>query len=259
MTTSFTSDDLQALLKFPFDDPGWTNKLLIGSLLLFAGYVVPIIPIVFVYGYYAQIERRIIVEGGEPSLPEWDDWGRFFSDGLKLTGVIVVYMLPLIVFFCAGYGIFVGLIFGPEAAMRAAPDPESISPLMTFLPFLGMLIWLVLFALGMIGLLAVGLILPVATSHVIATGQFAAGFRISEWWPIFRANLAGYLISFILILGVWMALSFAVQVLYLTVILCCLVPFILAPLSMYIMIIGSVLFGQAYRTGVDKVSLLNSI
>jgi hypothetical protein len=102
MTNSFTSDELLALAKFPFTDPRWKNKFLIGGLLSLAGYAIPVLPLLFVYGYCAQIMRRIIVENEAPYLPEWEDWGKFLQDGLKLFGVGLVYSLPGLIFFCGG-------------------------------------------------------------------------------------------------------------------------------------------------------------
>jgi hypothetical protein len=97
-------------------------------------------------------------------------------------------------------------------------------------------------------------ILPVAAGHMIATHDFGAAFRVREWWPIFKANLAGFLIAYALLFGVAMALNLAMQVLYFTIILCCLVPFIMVGATMYLIVIGSVLFGQAYRIGVENLA-----
>lgn len=250
MTTSFTSDELQALLKFPFQDSRWSTKFLIGSLFILVGSLL-LIPLIFVYGYSAEIMRRIIVERGQPYLPEWDDWGKLFFDGLKVAGVYLVYTLPFIVFFCAGYGVLMGTIFAAEGFQETAGDPES--PLTVLLPLLAMLIWMGSFGIGMLGIILVSLIIPVAIGHVIATGDFAAGFRVREWWPIFRANWSGYVVAYVLLLGIWIAVSFVMQLLYFTVVLCCLVPFIMVVVYMYMMVIGSVLFGQAYRVGADQV------
>jgi hypothetical protein len=105
--------------------------------------------------------------------------------------------------------------------------------------------------IGMLFGLIVSLIIPVAIGHVIATDEFAAAFRFREWWPIFRANLAGFLVSYALLIGFSIVLGFVFQILYLTIIFCCLYPFVLAPLTMYITIIWSVLFARAYRDGVQ--------
>jgi hypothetical protein len=254
VTTSFTSDELQRLLKFPFEDPRWTTKFLIGSALILVGSFL-LIPLIPVYGYSYEIMRRIIVERGQPYLPEWDDWGKLFVDGLKLLGVYLIYILPFLVFFCAGYGVFMGFIFAAEGVQQSAGDPETAAPLMTLLPLLAMVIWLGSFGIGMLGIILVSLIIPVAAGHVIATGEFAAAFRVREWWPIFRANWSGYVIAYVLILGIGIVTSFVMQLLYITIVLCCLVPFITVAVYMYMAVIGSVLFGQAYRIGTDQVGL----
>jgi hypothetical protein len=250
MTNSFTSDELTALAKFPFNDPRWQTKFLIGSLLILAGYVIPIIPIIFIYGYVFQIMHRIIVEKGEPYLPEWDDWGKLFTDGGKLIEAAFIYSLPLLGLMCGGYLLFFVINIGTIAV---SADPEAASPAVDALSLAGLGIWLTTFTIAMILALLLGLVLPVAIGHLVATNDFAAAFRVREWWPIFKANWAGYLISYALLLGFGMVLSFAIQILTFTVILCCLVPFILMFIAMYLTVIGSVLFGQAYRAGVEQL------
>lgn len=252
MTNSFTSDELTALAKFPFTDPRWQTKFLIGSLLTLAGYVIPIVPAIFLYGYAFQIMRRIIVDKGEPYLPEWDDWGKLFTDGLKLIGVGFVYSLPILVLMCGGYGLFFAFNIGAAAV---AADSEAVSSAVPALSLASMAIMFVSLGLAMILALLLGLFLPVAIGHLVATDDFAAAFRVREWWPIFKANVAGYLVSYGLLLGFWMVLSFAIQILMFTVILCCLVPFILMFITMYLTVVGSILFGQAYRAGAEQIGL----
>lgn len=250
MADAFTSDRLQDLAKFPFSDPQWKNKFLIGSLLMLAGFVIPWIPTVFVYGYCAQIMRRIIVEKGDPALPVWDDWGKLFQEGLNLMGVSLIYSLPGLVLFCGGYGLFLVTAIGAGAMSEAAPRDDS--SLAAIIALIGSLGGFGVFGLGMLLLLVGFVIQPVAAGHVIATGEFAAAFRVREWWAILRANPSGYLMAYVIILGLWMALTFALQILYFTVVLCCLVPFVLSFIMMYVLIIGSVLFGQAYQVGAGK-------
>ncbi len=64
-------------LIFPFDDPHWVKKLATGGLLILASLIIPLIPLFFVAGYCLRICQRIIHDGGEPYLPEWDDWNWF--------------------------------------------------------------------------------------------------------------------------------------------------------------------------------------
>ncbi len=255
MTESFTSNDLQTLFAFPFKDPQWKNKFLIGFLLMLAGYVIPIVPFMLVYGYCAQIMRRIIVEGGQAFLPAWDDWNGLFRDGVKLFGVTFVFNLPVLLLFCGGYGLFITVMVGTGLAADMPSTGETGPALVEVLPFFGTLTWLVMMGLGMLAGLAVTIVLPVISAHVVATGEFGAAYRVREWWAIFRANLGGYLFSYVLIMGAWMVLTFVVQLLYFTVVLCCLTPFVLIAAVFYLMVIGSVLFAEAYRAGVQKLAL----
>jgi len=144
-------------------------------------------------------------------------------------------------------------VIGAGAASESMPRDSA--PLTALVPLVGMVSWLGGFGLGMV-LMLIGLaFLPVAVGHVIATDQFSAAFRVREWWPIFRANLSGYVITYVLMFGFWMVLSFAIQILYFTIIFCCLLPFVMAFIMMYFMIIASILFAQAYRVGVQKLAL----
>jgi hypothetical protein len=52
-----------------------------------------------------------------------------------------------------------------------------------------------------------------------------------------------------------MVLNSLLMFLYCTVILCCIVPFLSAPIVLYTVIISGALFGEAYREGVQKVQL----
>ena len=119
-----------------------------------------------------------------------------------------------------------------------------------------MAIFLGTFGVGMLLMLAVSLILPVTVSHAVATDEFSAAFRVREWWDIFKANIAGFLIAYVILAGMWIALTLVLQIFYITIVLCCLVPFIMIFAYLYMMIIGSVMFGQAYRdgVGVDKLN-----
>ena len=49
----------------------------------------------FLYGYLARLARNVIAGAAHP-LPEWDDLGEYFSEGLRLFCVALVYTLPLI-------------------------------------------------------------------------------------------------------------------------------------------------------------------
>src|SRR5512139_234770 len=102
---SYTYSGLQDLFAFPFRDPNWKNKLLIGSLIALAGFVFPFVPWIFTYGYAAQIMRRIIVDKGEPFMPEWDDWNKLFNDGVRIGAAVFVYSFPFLIILIVTIGL----------------------------------------------------------------------------------------------------------------------------------------------------------
>ena len=245
MSQSASSDDLKELFVYPFQDPEWQNKFLIGSLVVFAGFIIPIIPFIPVYGYMAAIMREAITTN-RVILPRWDDWGKLFSDGLKLFGAIFILMLPLMLLFICGFGAFFGLVGLSAEANGGDPSPVG--------PMLGMIIWFSTVGLMMLLGIALGILMPVIMAHVVATDSMGAAFRVKAWWAIFRANLSGFLIAYLVFMALSLALSFAVSLLYFTIILCCIVPFVMAPVTLYLMIIQGAIFGQAYHVGVNQVS-----
>jgi hypothetical protein len=248
---SFTYEDLQELFTFPFQDPRWKSKLLIGSLLSLAGFVLPIIPWIFIYGYAAQIMSRIIVDNGEPFLPEWEDWNRIFIDGLRLGVVILIFGLPLLFLGLVGYGLMVvpQFIFGMFEV-----SSQNSSPIWVLLSIIGMVVAWIFFGIAILGGVVVGVVVPASLGHLIAKNQFAAAFRIKEWWQIFRANLGGFIVAYIVLMGVVFMVSFAFQILYFTIIFCCLMPFVMSAFSIYITTIWSTLMAQTYHTGVNKLA-----
>jgi len=255
-TQSLTSEQLQALLAFPFKDADWKNKFLIGSLIVVASFIIPLIPFFLLYGYMMQLMRQVITSKDAPLLPAWDDWGKLFVDGLKLLGAALVYSLPIVILVLFGFALFFfGPLLGlPVMGLAGEEGGETAAMIMvtiTTVSLLGsMVVWGVSTLLG----LAIGLVMPAVLGHVAATDEFGAAFRMKEWWAIFRANIGGFLMAYVVLLLASMLLSAGLTVLYCTIILCCLVPLISAPVTMYLTVIYGAIFGQAYRGGMEKLA-----
>src|SRR5947209_4180909 len=72
--------DLGQGFRFFFEDPDWVKKILIGGVFMLLSTF--IVGAVFVAGYGVHLLRRVV--RGEPRpLPEWEELGRFFGDGLR--------------------------------------------------------------------------------------------------------------------------------------------------------------------------------
>ncbi len=233
--------DLGRLLYSPVENSEARKNFLVGSLVIFASFIIPIIPYLLAIGYVMRIMRQVI-EGETPRMIAWDDWEGMLKDGLKLFGVRFVYSLPLLLVFLPFM-----LLFFITPFLAAVLENENIF-FLTFIVFPVFMVCLVPFSL------AFALIIPAPEAHVAATREFSAGFRLGEWWPIFRKNIAGFLVAFLVIYGVSMVVSIAFQIMFMTVILTCLMPFILPAFSFYLLLVQHTLFAQAYREGRERLT-----
>jgi hypothetical protein len=249
MMQATASDRWQQVLAYPFRDPKWGNKLLMGSAVLFAGFIVPVVPWLFVMGYFARILRQTIADG-EWRLPEWDEWGQMLGDGLRLFGVSLVYSLPAIVLMVVAFGLWLAPTFMPFFAPTA--DESQVGTWVAGMFGAMALSWVVM-GLAMLLMLVALLFQPPAMAHMVAKGSFGAAFRVREWWRIVRASRAGFALAYVIVLGLGMVAYSATTALYMTLVLCFLMPFVLAPLEVYVVTIAGAVFGEAYRTGANRL------
>jgi hypothetical protein len=241
-------NNLQDILYFPIKDSDSRKKMLIASVMSLASFIVPILPWIFVMGYAGEIMRRIIVNKEEPHMPEWN-WNEYLPLGGKLFGVYFIYAIPMMIPMFLGYFMMIipAILMDPEVSGRHSSFPPELMLVGTFG---GM----ALFGLGMLFSLLLFVILPPAMSHTAAKNSFAAGFQIREWWRVYKANFGGFILSMIIAGGLYMVLIFAIQIVYITIILCFLVPFLMSAAMTYMTIITFALFGKAYRDGEEKLA-----
>jgi len=175
------SFDFAKPFTYVFDDPRWLQKILIGGLFHLAG--VFIVGWFFVTGYVAQVTRNIIA-GHEHPLPEWEDVGNFFNEGLRLVGVMLVFILPLIVL---AMGMMLpGILF-------AAIDNEGLQ---TF----GSLLSGCVSCLFVPVVLAVTFFLPASLLFAAVEQRFKAAFEFGRIWPFLKQNIGNYLLAVVVYL-----------------------------------------------------------
>ena len=253
MNTPSSLQAVKRLFSFPFADPDWKNKFLIGSGLLFGSFVIPLLPMLPVFGYGARIVRQS-AEGdtGESyKLPEWDDWNELFVDGLRLFGANFFLTLPAALVMMVGWGMY---MVGMLGTMSAGDNPQTLadsSPLFV----LGFGAFWCSLSIGILLMFVTYLLIPVTQAHVAVKRSFGAFFHVGEWWPILRANIGSYLLILFLMLGMYMVYMFAFQILYMTIILCMFLPVVIAPLSFYGLLVVYHLSGLAYAEGQGNVAI----
>lgn len=243
--SEMTSSSLKTLFRFPFQGPDWRNRFIIGSVLSFAGCIIPMVPSIFVAGYLLQVMRQAI-QGEELRLPAWEDWGRLGVDGLRALVVSLVCFLPGLIVFIGGLALYFAASFSLPFFMNAADETSALAPLLLAtmaIMFLSMFI-------GSILILAGAIPWPMATAHFVAQDRVAAAFRLREWWPLLTRNGLGYFIAWVVTLGLAGVLYLATMLAYYSLIGCFLIPFLAAPLGFYLALVGVALFGTTYRESV---------
>lgn len=236
---------LKSFFIYPFKDKGSTKKIIIGTMLTFANYLIPFIPGLFVTGYVAKIARRIMLEDGELHLPDWNDWGNLFKDGLKLSVIGFLFCLPALLAFFFGFGAYFGSFIG--LMVESSRGNESVE--MAILYTICLFIWIFSLFVGLFLMFVAGLFMPPALMHTVHESSIGSAFHISQWWSIFRKNLSGFLISFVIVFGLTHLVLYAIYGLYYTIILCFIIPFVSGFTVFYLSLVAFPLFAQAYKEG----------
>jgi Protein of unknown function (DUF4013) len=205
---------------YVFDDPRWLQKILIGGLFYLAGFV--LVGWFFIFGYIAQVTRNVIAGAAEP-LPEWDDLGNFFGEGLRLFAVMMVFILPVVVL-CLTIMIPAGIL--------GSIENEGVQALGSGMA--GCLSCLIVpIALGMT------LFLPAALLFAVVEQRFGAAFELGRIWAFIKANVGNYLLAVVVYLIARVLGGFGVALLCIGVIFT----------GFWSFLITAHAFAQAYRLG----------
>lgn len=240
--------NLKNLLIYPFKDQKSGTKILIGSLLVFGSLIIPILPILFVLGYIIHISKRIIDGDGQLSLPEWDNWSEYLKDGFKWFAVVMIFSIPLIIVFTTGYSIYMLSFLG----LAFIEENSSAVILSVIIPLFGMGVLFLSLFVGIFLAIIEALFLPASLMHVVHTGKFSAAFKVGQWWPILKKNILGFIVAIIFLFGFYYFLMMVFSALYMSIILCFILPLAMAPLSFLMGLWTIPLFAQAYRESMPE-------
>jgi hypothetical protein len=225
--------DFGRALKFFFEDPEWVKKIAFGGLFALLTIVL-FLGVPFIGGYYMRLLRNS-ARGDDRPLPDWDDLGGIFSEGLRFTGVVLAYGLGAMMPLWCLMGV---MIFG-MGAMGGGRAGEAMGGIAA----LGMM-----GVYGLMFLVGIGLTvyMPAAlTRFTLADGDFGTAFQFGENVAFIKRNLGPYLMA---VLAYFVA-NFASQF---GVILCCIGVFPLAFWSYCVLAWG---MGQIARNDPETAAL----
>ena len=231
--------DFGKAFTYMFQDPNWLGKLAIGTLLMLVGIVlsplfIGFLPLLIVGGYTLVVIDNVRL-GREHPLPEWQDWGRFFLLGLKITVAMIVWTLPMLI------------CMVPIIAGSAMSDNSQFQGL----GFIGGLLIFCGSCLAILWGLFVTLLTPAIYTRVAVTDRFASAFDLGRIWGFTRDNLANVIVAIVLI---WLA-GFVVFIgASLGLIVVCIGVLITLPFAiLWQYLVQSHLFGQIAATSVTSI------
>lgn len=238
--------NLNNLFLFPIQDQEARRHFLTGCLIYLASFFIPILPWLVLLGYNAILIRQVL-NGEKPHLVRWENWEALLKDGVKLLGIRLIYSSPLLALMLPLFLLSFAFPLFPILSQNS--DGQSIGAVYLIFALIIMGISLLIMPMS----LAVGLIVPAAEIHMIANDDFRAGLRFKEWWSIFRKNWGGFVVALAIVYALMMVMSFAMQIMFVTIILICLLPIFMPVISMYSAAVQYVAFAQAYKIGKDKL------
>jgi hypothetical protein len=219
------SDIISDSIKYPSSD--WVKVLILGIIIIAS---VLIVPILLVYGYMFRIIKSTLA--GLDELPEFDEIGEMFVDGLKILVVAIVYAIPVYII-----AAIVGLLMG--SSMTATTT--TLDPTMIWALLIGNIIFVIVS-------LIIGLVEIIAIANMAYyNGELGAAFRFSEILNhIARIGWGKYIVTYIVI-AIVAIIGFLIGMLTLFILIgIILIPLVIAP---YIAIFGAraiaLLFAEA--------------
>jgi hypothetical protein len=187
------------------EDPDWIKKVLIGGAFVLLSSILVGIP--FVLGYFGRTLRNVVAGAARP-LPEWDDLGGIFSEGLRLAAVYLVYVLGVAVVFGG-----LGCLFMMPAMLLGGARSSEFDPSQA-VGAIGGLAMVALYGLFMLASLAMAVYLPAAIARAALRGTVADGFDWRAAVGFIKANLGNYALSLVVYLAASIVAQFGI-------VLCC--------------------------------------
>jgi hypothetical protein len=169
---------------FPFKDPSWVTKLLIGAIFTFLSILMIGIPVLF--GYYVELLQRVRRREPYP-LPEWTDVGVKFITGVKYLVTLFVYYLPVVIVLApVVFLLLVVSVTGSYLQAEIGSAAFMVIILLIVLPYS----------------LFIALLTPIISITFATDERIGSGLRLGFVLRMFRQYWQESLISVLITLGV---------------------------------------------------------
>ena len=187
--------DIGKALTFIPDDKEWIKKIAIAGGIMFASSIIPLIPLLFLIGYQVAVAKNVM-DGEEEPLPEWQEWGQLFMDGVVVWAAQFVYAIPVVLLaFCVTFA-FIG----------AADNNDGLLALAIV-----SLCLLIFFAIALV------FIMPALYVQYIRYGDFGPMFKFGEVIGVVRENFVDILLTVVVSIVGALAIGIVATILLITI------------------------------------------
>ncbi len=165
--------DIAKAFTFITEDERWVGKIGIGALVSLLSFL--IVPIPLLVGYMVGVTRNVMNDAMTP-LPEWDDWGQLFTDGLSIIVAQLVYTLPFWLLSCIA-----GVAIVAMGGLAESNEDIAVAGLVTTFGLVGCLMLVFIVALFFLS--------PAIIIQYVRTNELGATFRFGEVAAIAKENI----------------------------------------------------------------------
>jgi hypothetical protein len=180
--------NIQKALSYPFEDKQWTGKVGIGVLIS----IVPILNFAWL-GYIIELMRQVI-KGNPLPMPDWNNLGKKFMDGLFLFLAGFVYALPVILLI----GVPLAVMIVP-AILAGNSNNQSIA---SAIATAGSMVAMCLTCVFLLYALALSVLFPAIYVEYATKGTFASCFNFKDIFAQIGKNTGVYFTAWGVYLGV---------------------------------------------------------
>ncbi|MBK8904369.1 MAG: DUF4013 domain-containing protein [Anaerolineaceae bacterium] len=174
--------DVAKAFTYITEDERWVGKIGIGALISLLSFL--ILPAFLLTGYMVGVTRNVM-NGVKRPLPEWEDLGTLFKDGISIVLASIVYTLPFWLLICIAFVSTIG--FGGLSEMTEISDDAIAAGVFATYGLVG--------CLTLIFMLALFFISPAIVIQYVREGDLGACFRFGEVLTIARENLGDIVIA----------------------------------------------------------------
>lgn len=243
------------VLLYPFRSQKWKEVFLVGGALGLASTFMPLIIALFpAFGIRAM---RQAIRGDAPSLPTWSDFGQVLKDTVWFVAVLLVYMLPsLLIAFAAIFFFLLTFLIAPATMIGAG---QSGGEMFGLLFFSGWSIYMLGIIVSSVLTLPLQFLGFIALSRAVAHDNLRQAFDVRVVWQLARTHFLNFAFSFATVYGIYTLIGLVAGIFAYTIICFPLYYPLLGLGLMYASLVGSVLYGLAYRSAQSRFAMAGVI